>query len=448
MRSIRPSVAILGSLCLAITALPTLLASGCASKSGPPTAPPQAAACQLSTTTLDFGLLAFGLSDTLSFTLTNTASDSLKGNLVSACADFSVLGSGDVALGGGESRTVAVRYSPSGTGSSTCALQSGTICGAVTLRGQGRAAQSEVSPAQLDFGRNYPEDRIAFRLTNSGSGTLAGAVSSPCPNFSIFGPASYSISPGQDQLFQVSFTPSIPGPQTCVILTGAADSPAVTCTGFGQFCGVSPTSLYFGTAWHWTDQTFSITNTDSFALVGAVSENYGEIAIDPPTSYNLVPGASRQFTVRWTPQLPVTVGSHVYAIDTGLGTCADVTCTSNGDPVDAVLLAGCIFPIAGTSTDFGTIQVGQPATLPLGLINSCGGGGDPFTVNLVEFSGDLSVSPALFTGFASGDTRTSQITFTPSQVGVQYIRVQIVSGNPNYASGVRGQVVYRANVLP
>ena len=438
-RAPRRSLAVFGIL-LGIAA--------CSKSSKAPTQPPSSPMCQLSSTTLEFGSVALGRSDTMSLSISNTGTDTLTGTLTTGCPEYGIVGSPAFTLAAGHSKTVGVRFTPATTGQSSCALLSGTSCGQVALRGQGRTARSEVSPGQLDFGRNRPDERIAFRLTNTGTTTLAGTVTSSCANFSLFGPVNYSLSPGQDQLFQVSFTPRVPGPQSCGIQTGAADSPTVSCTGFGQYCSVAPTSLFVGSAWHWIDQSFTITDTDSFPLVGAVAENYGEISIAPSLSYNLPSGDAQQFTVQWTPQLPFSAGIHTYVVDTGIGTCPDVSINANGDAVDAVVHAGCIFPVAGTVTDFGTLHVGQAVTLPLSLTNSCGSGEDPFTVNAVEFSGDLQVSPALFSNFAPGETRAAQVSFTPSQAGQQYIRVQFYSGNANYANRARAELLYRATVLP
>ena len=286
------------------------------------------------------------------------------------------------------------------------------------MSGIGQVATYGVQDTALVFGRFDPNVRMGWWITNGGSTTLNGTITSPCPNFKLVDDThnldevsslTYSIPPGGSFDMAVVFRPTAGGWQSCVLQTGLPAFPRLVCTGYGQFCGVAPTGLSFGTAWDWRDQQFTVTNTDSLTLTGSITENYPDLLVSSNT-YALAPGASKTFTVQWLPTAPLNAGAKVYLIGTGLPTCSDVTVSAGGEGLDPLYSGGCVYVTNGTACqgggvvcfDLPTIHVGQNTSVTVDLRNVCGTSTNPVSLNLVEFSDHLSCNPALFAGFGRG----------------------------------------------
>jgi hypothetical protein len=94
----------------------------------------------------------------------------------------------------------------------------------------------EVSPTSLDFevveiAEHVDQD---FTITNTGTGLLAGSVSTVSPGYSIVsGGGAYSLSAGQSHAVTVRFQPTVKGTHSGHITCGAT-CPDVTCTGLGK----------------------------------------------------------------------------------------------------------------------------------------------------------------------------------------------------------------------
>jgi hypothetical protein len=221
-----------------------------------------APACRVEPTALDFGAVTIGQTADRTFTITNTGGGQLSGTVSSPCAAYSVVGSASYSLGADESQMFTVRFAPTAAGgaglarawknlisfgkprpqarpSQECVVSTGAgLCSGVSCYGTGEppppSPVCHIFGTELDFGTvavGQFADRT-FTITNTGGGTLSGAVSVSCIGFSIVGNTAYSLGRDQTASFKVRFAPPNAGTRNCTVSTGAACG-AVSCTGNG-----------------------------------------------------------------------------------------------------------------------------------------------------------------------------------------------------------------------
>jgi plastocyanin len=302
----------------------------CSSSSDSTTVKPPA--CSPSVASLDFGSVPLGSSKDLTFSVTNVGQGTLAGTVASPCGDYSIQSTPSYSLGAGALATFTVRFTPSQTGTRPCALDVGAGCAAVSCTGIG-ASPCQVSLGSLNFGTvivNQSAD-LSFTITNAGSGTLSGTVTSPCGEYTFVGSASYTLAPGAFATLTVRFTPSQTGTRPCVLDVGAGCA-AVSCTGIGASpCQVSPNSLNFGTValGQSADLSFTITNAGSGTLAGTVTSPCAEYTFVGSAGYALVGPGFKTITVRFTPS---TSGASSCTLDTGSPDCHSVACGGSGGP--------------------------------------------------------------------------------------------------------------------
>lgn len=101
--------------------------------------------CEISTTTLPYGLVTPNTSKNLFFTITNTGNADLSGtvSLGGGCSAFSfVSGGGSYTLAPNAMRTVIVAFTPTDTNTYQCTINPGTGCASVTATGEGAVSFS------------------------------------------------------------------------------------------------------------------------------------------------------------------------------------------------------------------------------------------------------------------------------------------------------------------
>jgi hypothetical protein len=195
--------------------------------------------CQLSTTTLDFGRVPVGQTKELTIQITNVGTGVLSGTAgPSHCDVFSFVGPTSYSLGASQTATLTVRYTPSQVGhTTTCSLvPMGLGCDPVTFVGEAVGPpQCALSTTLLDFGTVAVGESkdLTFDLSNAGGGTLCGAVSESCPDFSVIQNASYCMTPPQFVRVKVRFAPTQTGLQECTVSAGPG-CPGLTLRGVGS----------------------------------------------------------------------------------------------------------------------------------------------------------------------------------------------------------------------
>lgn len=427
----------------ALLVLVALVHSSCGGKSSSPTNPTGPVRV-VTPTQLSFGAVAVGDSALRQFVISNDGQGTLTGTVSESSPVFRVLNAPAYELGAGQSVTYSVRYVPSAVRSDTCLVLTGGAT--VTCIGSGRGAPCEVSPETLQFYRRTPDQRIAFTIRNAGTTLLAGTVHSPSPEFRVLFDSTYSLAPGQDKLFQVSFKPAGPGVRSCVISTGLAACAGVVCTGIGPRLTVSPASLDLGDSWHQVDKAFTVTNADSFPLTVTLLPPCGPFGLRGGSrTLTLAPGQSLRDSALFFP--PNSAGSFECQFDLGIST-AGVVCRGTSVHLDE-RRGGC----AGATVnflDFGTVAVGQSVSRTLTIL--AGGLPDPneplCSGVVLEYADDLTLSPAVYSNLSPGDEVQVTVTVTPTQAGMHHMPLQVWCWKYGQAHNVSGYVECRVAALP
>jgi uncharacterized repeat protein (TIGR01451 family) len=378
-------------------------------------------ACEVVPTTLNFGTVTIGETNTLSFTITNTGGGTLTGSVSEACDHYSITsGGGAYSLTAGQFVTVEVEFAPTAAGTQTCDIQTGTECTNVACTGVGQEPTAcEVVPTVLDFGTVTigGTNTLSFTITNTGGGTLTGTVSETCDHYSITsGGGAYSLGPAQFVTVEVEFAPTAAGTQTCDIQTGT-ECANVACTGVGDLppaCEVAPTTLDFGTVTIGETNTlsFTITNTGGGTLTGTVSETCDHYSITSGGgAYSLTAG---QFVTVEVEFAPTAAGTQTCDVQTGTE-CANVACTGVGEPAP-------VCEVVPTTLDFGTVTIGGTNTLSFTITNT---GGGTLTGSVSETCDHYSItSGGGAYSLTSGQFVTVEVEFAPTAAGTQTCDIQ------------------------
>ncbi|MFH1843695.1 MAG: choice-of-anchor D domain-containing protein, partial [bacterium] len=327
--------------------------------------------CVVSPTSLDFGTVNVGDVAFGSFTITNTGDEALSGSVSEDSPQYDITaGGGAYVLDPEESIMVTVRFAPTVRGLHTCIVDTGDdLCTDVFCTGMGEDPPNcVVDPDVLDFGSVTVGNNAlrSFTISNTGDGTIAGTVTSPCAEMLIVDGAAYSLTRNQTNEVTVMFVPAAAGPYVCTLDTGDDLCSDVICTGTGvdpPECTVAPTTLDFGTltVGNTADLNFSITNTGGGTLSGLVAGGTAHYSlVSGGGQYDLTAGQSVTVKVRF---LPTASGTHLCVIDTGSDLCSDVSCTGVGEDPTAC-------GVAPTTLDFGSVQIGSTLDMTFTITNT------------------------------------------------------------------------------
>jgi|GEM_PF-2897911 len=325
--------------------------------------------CAISVESLDFGLTQLGTPVTRTFTITNMGQARLTGTVAfSGDAQFQIVSGGTYDLAHNQHQTVTVRLLATQLGDYTCTLDPDLPCGVVTCTGSVEPAPAcLVEPASIDFGLQYPNSPAVrnFTITNTGYGTLSGAVAAVCGNFVLTSPANYSLTHGQSQTFTVDFLAADTGDLSCLLDLGGicADLPLSGRVEGYPACTVSAIDGNFGTVLPGTQVTrsFTITNSGGHTLSGTVTEDCAAFSVSGGAVYNLGMGESQTVTLAFQAD---EVGSYSCNVDTG-GDCADISVAGAVD-----LAPACA--ISESALDFGILLPGEAATRSFTITNTGG----------------------------------------------------------------------------
>jgi hypothetical protein len=371
--------------------------------------------CDLSPSTLSFGLVPLGGSAELQFTIRNDGGGTLSGNVSEPCDDFSIPdGEGIFNLSAGESKTITVRFTPTSSGSKECSIGLGLPDGTMmACSGTGDLPPAcGIVPSSLDFGTVSVNGSrtLEFRITNTGGGTLSGQATEMCAEFAIAsGGEPFALAVGESKTVAVQFAPSSGGDKSCAVLTGIGGC-SVGCTGHGDplpACSVSPASLNFGNVQRNTtaSQSFTISNVGGGTLTGAIGEQCDPYSIrSGGGAYSLTAGQSRQVTVDFT---PTSDGQKTCTIETGQSGCA-VSCTGNGTPPPH-----CV--VSPSNLSFGSVLCGGSAYQSFTITND---GGGTLTGSVNGGNSDFAITGGAGSySLSGGALKTITVRFAPQSVG-------------------------------
>ncbi|HPF34820.1 MAG TPA: FG-GAP-like repeat-containing protein [Candidatus Krumholzibacteria bacterium] len=195
--------------------------------------------CDLSTDAVTLDASADGLPVSQSLWITNANCGILSGDVVWDCGDFTVVPAA-YELGAGQTQEIVVTFTPSGPGTVGCPITFGD-CGTVQATGIGQGnADCTIEPGVLHLATAVGSQvSLPVIVTNSGETTLSGTFVSCDPTLTIDVPG-YDLSPGDQHVVTVTFTPVAVGPVECEIVTGLpCGTVNVQALGLADYCATS-----------------------------------------------------------------------------------------------------------------------------------------------------------------------------------------------------------------
>ncbi|MFN8549045.1 MAG: choice-of-anchor D domain-containing protein [Candidatus Eisenbacteria bacterium] len=337
-----------------------------------------APACHVSLDHLAFPDTEIGASRELGFTIENVGGGTLLGSVALDCGSgpFTLLsGGGDFALGGGEVRSVTLRFAPTTQGRVTCHVVLGTACATIEAEGIGYPPPAcQLVPGDVDFGLVLTgvSKVLSFDVKNVGGGTLTGTVPASCadPSFTVVGGAgSYALTAGQAHLVQVRFTPTSAGVRNCTLAFAPSDGCGeVTLHGEGILppdCAVPVDSLDFGALLlnEAKDLSFEVKNQGQSPFSGnlTLASPSGEFTLIAGAGpFSLGPNETHFVAVRYQ---PINRGIDLGSLDFGIASgCDGVVLRGKGETA-----AQCA--IDTNALDFDLVAVGETRDLSFTVTN-------------------------------------------------------------------------------
>ena len=404
-------------------------------------------------TSLSFGSVQIGSNSTLSETLTNTGGSSVTITQATATgAGFSVSGlSLPLTLTAGQSKTFSVVFAPSSAGSvsgNLAVISNGSNPTLnIPLSGTGVTAGTlTANPTSLSFGnvQTGSSSTLSEILTNSGGSSVTITQATPTgAGFSVSGLSlPLTLTAGQSKTFSVVFAPSSAGGVSgnlAIISNGSNPTLNIPLSGTGVTPGAlsaNPTSLSFGNVQIGNSSTLSetLTNTggSSVTITQATATGAGFSVSGLSLPVTLTAGQSKTFSVVFAPLSAGSVSGNLAVISNGSNPTLNIPLSGTG-VTPGTLSAN------PSSLSFGSVQVGNSATLSETLTNT---GGSSLTISQATASGTgFSISglnpPITLT---AGQSFTFSATFAPTSAGSASGSISVVSNgsNPNLTVPMSG----------
>jgi hypothetical protein len=403
-------------------------------------------------TSLSFGSVQIGSSQSLSETLTNTGGSTVTiTQATTTGTGFAISGlTLPASLGAGQSVAFTVSFTPSSFGSVSGNLAVTSNASNPTLNiplaGTGVTAGTlSPNPSTLSFGSVQigSSQSLSETLTNTGGSTVTiTQATATGGGFSLTGlTLPLSLTTGQSKTFTVTFTVQISGSATGnVAITSNASNPTlnIALSGTGVTAGTltaNPTSLSFGTVQVGNSNTLSETLTNSGGSSVTVSQvlasGTGFSVSGISTPFTLTPGQSLTFSAVFTPS---TAGSATGSI---------AVSSNASNPSFTIGLSGTgsalgSLTVSPATLSFGNVVVGSNASLT-GTLTASGATVivSSESVNSSEFT--LSGLSFPFT-LSAGQSATFTMTFGPQATGLASATVSFVSNASNSpaAEGLNG----------
>ena len=396
----------------------------------------------LSPGTLDFGMQPVGqTSAPKSVNLHNSGPAPLAITSVAVSGDYAQMTVCGGTLAPGASCSVAVTFTPRGSGARTGALLIGDDVSSakhqVALSGSGLLAgpEAHLVPSSLDFGPQVvgrSSSPRAVTLTNSGAQDLAlqsistegdYAESNDCPSI---------LHPGSACTVQVSVTPTATGsrPGTLSFQDSAADAPqhvALSATGIPGTPAVSldPGQLVFGT---WAvgvtspGQTVTVHNDGTGPLAISGITTSGDFARTTTCGNSLGPGGSCTVTVTFTPTAGGGRSGTLSVSDDASGSPQTVALSGTG------VAAGPVASLSPGGLDFGSVRVAQPS--PPRTVTLTNSGDSVLHLSGISSSGDYQQTSGCGASLAPRASCAIQVTFTPASAGTRSGRLSVTDDAP------------------
>ena len=404
----------------------------------------------LNPTSIDFGDVVVGSTDSRLVTVTNTGNSNVT--ITSAPITGAGISASGLALPlpltPNQSASFSVNFAPGvpGAVAGSVSLLSNAPTALVTLAGNGVAAGLlNVNPSNLNFGSIIVGNSDTRTITLTNTGGLPVDVLSAAPTgtgFSISGFVAQTLAAGANMSFTAQFTPAASGPAAgnITINSTAANTPNVVTlagTGVAQVLTVSlsPSSINFGdvtVGGGSANQTVTMTNTGNFNVnvtaataIGAGFSVVGFVAQTP-----LAPGQSSTFTARFAPTVTGAAAGNI-----------SLTSTATNNPTVSLSGNGIATPVGTlttnpTSINFGSIIVGNTSSQSVTLTNT---GTANLTITAANVTGaGFSITPPLTLPLTliPGQTGSFTARFAPASAGAVAGSVSLVSNASNTPTSV------------
>jgi hypothetical protein len=409
-----------------------------------------------SPSSLAFGNVQVGSSQTMTETLTNSEASSVTISAASATAGFTAGGlSLPVTVSSGQSVSFSITFAPTSgntfSGNLAVTSNASNFALSVPLAGTGvTPGQLAASPTSLSFGNvtTGGSSSLSEKLTNAGGSPLTISQITPSgAGFSLTGiTLPVTLAAAQSVTFNASFAPQTAGSVTgslAIGSNGSNPSLSVALSGTGASAGqitASPASLSFGNVTTGSNSTLAekLTNSGGSAVtisqISASGTGFSFSGITLPVT--LSANQSVTFNASFAPQTAGSASGSLVVSSNGSNPSISVAATGTGTSPGQLA-------ISPSTVNFGSVTVGttQNQTGTLTATNSS------VTVSSLGVSGSqFSVSGlSLPVTIAAGVSVAFQLTFAPQTSGSASANISFTS---NAATSPSVEVVSGSGVMP
>ena len=420
-------------------------------------------------TSISFGNVVVGTSQTQSVVLTNSGGSDLT--ITQATVNNSAFRLSGLAypitLGSGQTAACTVTFLPQSGGTATAALslvfntqtsyrhkrRASTTTASMTVPVSGlgvTAGQLLPTPSSLAFGNVQvgSTHSLPETITNSGGSSLTISQASVTgAGFGVTGTSlPLSLNPGQSTSFNLTFTPQAGGTQSgslSIVSNGSTPTIAIPLTGTGVLSAgtlsSNPASLSFGNVQLGNTQAVSETLINSgnssltISQANLSSSTFNISGLALPLTLNA--GQSTTFSVVFAPQLSGNTGGNLTIVSNASNSTLNVSLSGTG-------VAPALLSASAQSLSFGSVATGTSQTRSETVTNA---GGSALTISQVTSTGTGfsfgGINPPVT--LSPGQNFTFSVSFTPTSPGNASGALSIVSNasNPNYSVTLTGSGV-------
>ncbi|MGH9716590.1 MAG: beta strand repeat-containing protein, partial [Candidatus Acidiferrales bacterium] len=394
-----------------------------------------------SVSSLSFGSVAVGSSNSLSLTVTNTGSATadISQATISGAAFSVVGGNPSSAISAGQSATVQVEFAPQSAGAAagtfTIVSDASNSPMAVSLSGTGMQPALTLNPSALNFsnvtvGQSSSQN---VTLTNSGNANLVLTAATVSGNgFVVSGLAlPKTLTAGQNVAFSVQFTPaSTTGTTGGVVFADNAPGTPQTLPLSGSALAANGTLSANPGSFNFSDvvvgssgqQTITLKNSGTGAVtINQVSTSgAGFSTTGLAVGQTIAAGAQASFTASFAPT------------NAGNASGSITISTSATNPTLSIPLSGTgtqgALSANPSSINFGSVLVGSSGSVSVTLTNT---GTAPVSVSAASESGTGFSTSGFTTGTVNPNGATSfTVEFSPASAGSATGTISVTSNAP------------------
>lgn len=384
----------------------------------------------VSQSSLSFGNVAVGTKSTDNLVLNNTGTTDLSISLLTVTgSDFTVSGiTTPKTIPAGQSVTLAITFTPTGTGHTTGSLvitssdaANPTITVPLTGAGSSNAiGQLSANPSSLSFGTvgTGTSNKKQIVLTNSGNAAVdISSMSASGAGLAISGVnLPISLNPSQSATLTATFDPAQSGSLSgsIKIVSNAGNSPlTIEVTGSGAQAGLAltPSAYSFGTVvdGQTKSETVTITNTGTAALTIAdvTVDGSGFSVSGLSTPVTIAAGSNTHFSVLFA---PTTSGSHTgtVSIASNAPNSPNVLALTGASTGSSVNLSA-----SPSAVSFSNVNAGSSSSKSVTVTN---GGNTSLTISQINVNAKNFTVSGINTPLtlAAGQNTTMKVSFSPS----------------------------------